>query len=64
MEKVEQVKPTLVVIDSLIRVHRLKEDDAVAMSLVVGRLRKIANSGTTVLTIHHHKKGEGPLARS
>jgi hypothetical protein len=63
MEKIEEVKPTLVVIDSLIRVHRLKEDDAVAMSLVVGRLRKIANYGTTLLVIHHHKKGEGPLAQ-
>jgi RecA-family ATPase len=36
MEKIEEVRPTLVVIDSLIRVHRLKEDDAVSMSLVVG----------------------------
>lgn len=63
MEKVEEVRPLLVVIDSLIRVHRLKEDDAVAMSLVVGRLRKIANFGTTVLVIHHHRKGEGPLAQ-
>jgi hypothetical protein len=63
MEKVEEVRPILVVIDSLIRVHRLKEDDAVAMSLVVGRLRKIANSGTTLLVIHHHKKGEGPLSQ-
>jgi len=31
------------------------------MSLVVAQLRKIANSGTTVLVVHHHKKGEGPL---
>ncbi len=61
MERVEEVRPVLVVIDSLIRVHRMKEDDAVAMSLVVGRLRKIANSGTTLLVIHHHRKGEGPL---
>lgn len=63
MKKIEEVKPVLIVIDSLIRVHRLKEDDAIAMSLIVGRLRKIANSGTTVLTIHHHKKGEGPLSQ-
>lgn len=61
MERIEEVKPVLVVIDSLIRVHRQKEDDAMQMSQVVARLRKIANSGTTVLVIHHHKKGEGPL---
>ena len=63
IEKIEEVKPILVVIDSLIRIHRLKEDDSVSMALVVGRLRKIANSGTTVLVIHHHKKGEGPLSQ-
>jgi hypothetical protein len=63
MEKIQEVQPVLVVIDSLIRVHRSKEDDAVAMSLVVGRLRKIANTGTTLLVIHHHKKGEGPLSQ-
>lgn len=63
MERIDEVKPVLVVIDSLIRVHRQKEDDAMSMSLVVARLRKIANSGTTVLVIHHHKKGEGPLSQ-
>jgi hypothetical protein len=26
-------------------------------------LRKIVNSGTTLWTIHHHKKGEGPLSQ-
>lgn len=62
MEKIEEVKPILVVIDSLIRVHRAKEDDSSQMSQVIGRLRKIANTGTTVLAIHHHRKGEGPLA--
>jgi hypothetical protein len=63
MEKIEEVTPILVVIDSLIRVHRAKEDDSSQMSQVIGRLRKIANSGTTVLVIHHHRKGEGPLAQ-
>ena len=63
MERVKEVNPTLVVIDSLIRVHRQKEDDSMSMSLVVDSLRKIANSGTTVLVIHHHKKGEGPLSQ-
>jgi hypothetical protein len=61
LEKVEEVHPLLIVIDSLIRVHRQKEDDAASMSRVIGRLRKIANAGTTVLVIHHHRKGEGPI---
>jgi hypothetical protein len=63
IEKIEEVKPILVVIDSLIRVHRQKEDDSTSMARVVDRLRKIANSGTTVLVIHHHRKGEGPLSQ-
>lgn len=60
-EFVEEIKPVLVVIDSLIRVHRKKEDDAAEMSRVMDALRKIANWGTTVLIIHHHRKGEGPI---
>ena len=62
MERIEEVNPILVVIDSLIRVHRAKEDDSSQMSQVIGRLRKIANTDTTVIAIHHHRKGEGPLA--
>jgi len=61
MLRIEEVKPILVVIDSLIRVHRQREDEASSMSVVIERLRKIANSGTTVLVIHHHRKAEGPL---
>jgi predicted ATP-dependent serine protease len=63
IDKIQEVTPVLLVIDSLVRVHRQKEDDAVAMSLVVGRLRKIANTGITLLVIHHHRKGEGPLSQ-
>jgi len=61
MATIEKVRPVLVVFDSLIRVHRQKEDEATSMSSVIDRLRKIANSGTTVLVIHHHRKAEGPL---
>jgi hypothetical protein len=63
MARIEEVKPTLVIFDSLIRIHRQREDDATAMSLVVARLRKISNRGVTVLVIHHHRKGEGPLSQ-
>jgi hypothetical protein len=61
MKRIREVRPVLVIIDSLIRVHRQKEDEATSMALVFGNLRRIANWGTTVLVIHHHKKGEGPL---
>jgi hypothetical protein len=60
-EKIKEIKPVLVIIDSFVRVHGQKEDDASAMRLVMSQLRKIANLGTTVLLIHHHRKGEAPL---
>jgi RecA-family ATPase len=59
MEKMREVKPVLVVFDSLTRFHQQSEAYANAMSPVMGRLREIANSGTTVLVIHHHRKGRG-----
>ena len=59
--KVREIKPLLIVIDSLIRVHRKKEDDATEMSIVMHALRGLANLGTTVLIIHHHKKGDGVI---
>jgi archaellum biogenesis ATPase FlaH len=62
MQAIEKVRPVLLVIDSLIRVHRKKESDAGEMALVMGRLRQIANTGLVVFPIHHHKKGDGPLA--
>jgi len=62
MEAIDKVKPVLLVIDPLIRVHRKKESLPEEMALVMARLRKIANNGPVVLVIHHHRKGEGPLA--
>jgi hypothetical protein len=61
MRKLEEVKPILVVIDSLIRVHRQNENDNTEMARVIEQIRRIANWGTTVLLIHHYKKGETPL---
>ena len=61
IQKIKEIKPVLVIIDSLVRVHSQKEDDASAMRLVMSQLRKIANLGPTVLVIHHHRKGDAPL---
>jgi len=59
MAAIKKIKPVLVIFDSLTRVHHQSETYANAMSLVMERLRKIANWGTTVLVIHHHRKGKG-----
>jgi hypothetical protein len=61
LKKIDQVKPVFIVFDSLIRIHRQPEGESVLMASVMGRLRKIANTGPTVWIIHHHKKGDAPL---
>jgi predicted ATP-dependent serine protease len=56
---VKAYRPLLVVIDSLVRIHRKGENSATAMAFVSDRLRKIVNLGPTVLFTHHQsKKGE------
>lgn len=62
-EEIERLKPTLIVIDSLIRVHGQDEQSSSDMQRVSDRLRKIANNGSTILTIHHHKKGGDNLSQ-
>ncbi|MBZ0157388.1 MAG: helicase RepA family protein [Alphaproteobacteria bacterium] len=56
---IEEEKPVLVIIDALIRVHDGKENEASDMAPVMERLRDLVNLGTTVLVIHHHRKGAG-----
>jgi len=61
IQKIREIKPVFVVFDSLIRFHSQNENEAGAMSRVMGAFRKIANEGVTVWIIHHHRKGDGPL---
>lgn len=60
MTRIEEVNPVLIVIDSLIRIHEQRENESTGMSRVMKNLRKLVKSGTTLLVIHHHRKGEGP----
>jgi predicted ATP-dependent serine protease len=56
---VKAYRPRLVLIDSLVRIHRRGENSATAMAFISDRLREIVNLGPTVLFTHHHsKKGE------
>ncbi len=61
LEKIKEVKPVLVIFDSLVRFHHAKENDASEMSQVLGKLRQIVNSGPGVLGLHHHGKALGAL---
>jgi hypothetical protein len=58
----EEIKPVLVILDPLVRFHSQEENSATGMALVMGNLRKIANTGRTLITSHHYGKGDGPLS--
>jgi archaellum biogenesis ATPase FlaH len=58
LQVIKDIKPTLVIFDTLIRIHTRKENET-EMALVMERLRDIVNLGVTVLVIHHHRKGAG-----
>ncbi len=60
-EVIRRIRPVLVVIDSLIRVHSHDEDASIEMAQVIKHLREIANRGVTILLLHHHNKGTGNL---
>jgi hypothetical protein len=61
MEAIKEVNPVLVVLDSLVRLHKAKENDASEMSRVMRSMRLIVNEGFGVLILHHHTKGQGDL---
>ncbi len=52
----------LVTIDSLVRVHNAKENDAVEMSEVFATLRRFHKAGINVLLTHHNRKGKSENA--
>lgn len=60
-ETIEREKPVLVIVDSLVRIHRGRENESDSMAPVMERLRAIVNMGTNVLVIHHHRKGAGAV---
>jgi hypothetical protein len=53
----EEQAVTLVIIDSLIRVHSSDENSAREMSRVFAQLRKFTKAGIAVLITQHHRKG-------
>jgi len=52
-----ELRPELIVFDSLIRFHTQEENDASGMAPIMGRLRQLANL-TTVIVIHHTVKAD------
>lgn len=61
---IEEERPALVIIDALIRVHSGQENESSDMAPIMEKLRDLVNLGTTVLVIHHHRKGAGDRKES
>ena len=57
--EIKQRKITLVIVDSLIRVHSQDENTSTGMAKVFKQLRKIQDAGAAVLFTHHHRKKIG-----
>ncbi len=56
--KAKQLGVTLVIIDSLIRIHSRDENAAADMARVFGHLKMFTREGIAVLFTHHHRKGQ------
>lgn len=50
------IKPSLIVFDSLVRIHDGDENVSKDIANVMRKFRIITNKGTSVLFIHHHRK--------
>ena len=62
LEIVKEKKITLLVLDSLVRVHGQDENDAKSMAKVFSSLQKIIGAGASILFTHHHRKQQGFVA--
>lgn len=56
---VNTIKPRLIVLDSLVRLHGKDENSATEMRHVMRALSKLVDTDRTVLFIHHNKKDQG-----
>jgi len=48
----------LVIFDSLVRIHKSEENDAVSMAHVFSLMKQLNKNGISVLFTHHHRKGQ------
>ena len=57
LANITRVKPTLIIFDSLIRLHTAQENDNTAMATVMGVFRQLLLlTNSTILVIHHDRK--------
>lgn len=58
-ELIEKEKPVLVILDSLIRLHKGEENSASEMSVAFSAMKKLVSDDRAILFIHHHRKPQG-----
>ncbi len=57
---VQSIKPSLLILDPLIRLHRVEENDATQMAGLLSFLRHLQRSfGLAIVVVHHARKGSG-----
>jgi hypothetical protein len=62
---VEKVKPSLVILDSLTRVHRANENNAGEVAAVFAGIKTLMReTGASTLSVHHFRKGGASKSRS
>ena len=57
---VQAHKPDLLILDPLIRLHRVEENDATQMAALLSYLRQLQRTcGVAIMVVHHARKGSG-----
>ena len=61
---VDQVRPTLIILDCFVRLHRINENNSAAVAELLGHLRSIQKDyDTSIILVHHSSKGKSKSAR-
>ena len=58
-EVLDKERPTLVVLDSLVRFHSKEENSATEMAKVMNEIKKLVADDRAIVVVHHHKKEQG-----
>lgn len=64
LQYIDTLKPRLVIMDSMVRLHGRDENSATEMRQVMNALRSLVAPDRSVIFIHHHKKEQGFARKS
>lgn len=63
-EVIEKEKPSLIVFDSLVRIHSGDENTSKDISRVFNNLRRLITEERSIIVIHHHRKSKNASVKS